>query len=359
MTDVQLRHLTKSYDKRHDVVSDLCLTLPDGQITALLGPSGCGKTTVLKLVAGLLAPSSGDIVFNGRSVLPIPPEKRGAVMVFQNHLLFPTMTVHDNIAFGLKMRGEPKATIAKRVEAMLEQVRLPGYGQRRPHELSGGQRQRVALARTLIVEPQVLLLDEPLSNLDAHLRQEMRDLIFTLQRQLALTTLVVTHDQEEAVILGDRLALMFAGVLQQVGEPRDFYERPLTQPIARFFGGVNFIPGQKQGDQVQTSLGTLATACAHATPDGPVWLTIRPEAVQLVPAPQPNAFPGTILSQVYAGTHTRFKIAAANPHLAPLEATALAASHHDYQTGQAVHVHLPPDKIWLLPMGDPAQGDNR
>ncbi|MCA9999989.1 MAG: ABC transporter ATP-binding protein, partial [Anaerolineales bacterium] len=166
MTEVCLHHLTKRYDNHHTAVDDLCLTLPSGQITALLGPSGCGKTTVLKLIAGLLAPSGGDIVFNGRSVLPISPEKRGAVMVFQNHLLFPTMTVFDNVAFGLKMRGERPEVIAKRVEAMLAQVRLPGFGPRRPHELSGGQQQRVALARTLIVEPQVLLLDEPLNGTD-------------------------------------------------------------------------------------------------------------------------------------------------------------------------------------------------
>ncbi len=350
MTEVCLHHLTKRYDNHHTAVDDLCLTLPSGQITALLGPSGCGKTTVLKLIAGLLAPSGGDIVFNGRSVLPIPPEKRGAVMVFQNHLLFPTMTVFDNVAFGLKMRGEPPGAIAKRVEAMLEQVRLPGFGSRRPHELSGGQQQRVALARTLIVEPQVLLLDEPLSNLDAHLRQEMRDLIFALQRQQGVTTLVVTHDQEEAVILGDQLALMFDGVLQQVGEPRDFYERPLTQPIARFFGNTNFIPGHKQGHTVQTSIGSFQIQHPAATPDGPVWLTIRPEAMQMVAVPQPNTIPGTVCSQLYAGTHTRLTIATADPTLQPLELTHPATSQYavGHAVGQTVYLHLPAASLWPI-----------
>ena len=163
MTEVQLHHLDKSYDSQRHAVSDMSLIMPCHQITALLGPSGCGKTTVLKMIAGLLSPTSGGITFDGQSVLPISPEKRGAVMVFQNHLLFPHMNVAENIAFGLKMRGESPTTIHKRVDEMLAMVKLPGYGRRRVHQLSGGQKQRVALARALIVQPKVLLLDEPLS----------------------------------------------------------------------------------------------------------------------------------------------------------------------------------------------------
>lgn len=349
MTEVQLNGLHKQYDHQHQAVSDMSLVMPCHQITALLGPSGCGKTTILKMITGLLPPTGGDITFDGRSVLTVPPEKRGAVMVFQNHLLFPTMNVFENVAFGLKMRGESKATIQRRVEEMLDMVKLSGYGRRQPRQLSGGQKQRVALARALVVQPKVLLLDEPLSNLDAHLRHEMRDLIFNLQRQLGITTVVVTHDQEEAVILADRIALIFDGVLQQVGAPDEFYERPLTPAIARFFGGVNFIPGVKHGACVATALGQLRPACPEAAPDGPVIVTIRPENVQFSDCQRENSVPGCVLSHVYAGTHTRFKIAVADPALPPLEVVADAASQRHYPDGQAVHLHFPPAKIWLLP----------
>ena len=348
MTEVELVGLNKRYGNQHPAVVDLSLVMPGGQITALLGPSGCGKTTALKMIAGLLAPTSGDVLFDGRSILPIPAEQRGAVMVFQNHLLFPHMSVADNVAFGLKMRGEAKAVIEQRVAEMLDLVRLPGYGRRQPHQLSGGQKQRVALARALIVQPKVLLLDEPLSNLDAHLRNEMRDLIFNLQRQLGITTIVVTHDQEEAVILADRIALMFDGVLQQVGEPNDFYERPLTESIARFFGGINFIPGHKQGAQVSTPLGAFGLADPTAAPDGAVTLTIRPEKVQFGNGRQENSLCGHILGHIYAGTHTRFKIAPADPTLPPLEMIADAADHRRYPDGTAVSLHLPTEAIWAI-----------
>lgn len=351
MTEVVLVGLNKQYgNQQAAAVVDLSLTMAGGQITALLGPSGCGKTTALKMIAGLLTPTSGDILFDGCSILPIPAEQRGAVMVFQNHLLFPHMSVADNVAFGLKMRGEAKRVIEQRVAEMLDLVRLPGYGRRQPHQLSGGQKQRVALARALIVQPKVLLLDEPLSNLDAHLRNEMRDLIFNLQRQLGITTIVVTHDQEEAVILADRIALMFDGALQQVGEPNDFYERPYTEPIARFFGGVNFIPGHKQGALVETSVGAFRADGADHLPDGPVKLTIRPENIQFSQSPQgENSIPGSILSHVYAGTHTRFKIATDDVALPPLEVVADATSQRRHQDNEKVHMHLPPAKIWLLP----------
>ncbi|HRQ42109.1 MAG TPA: ABC transporter ATP-binding protein [Chloroflexota bacterium] len=353
MTEVQLHHLHKSYDGQRPAVSDLSLHMACGRITALLGPSGCGKTTALKLIAGLLPPDRGDITFNGRSVLTIAAEKRGAAMVFQNHLLFPTMNVFDNVAFGLKMRGEPQAVIQQRVAEMLELVKLPGYGRRQPHQLSGGQKQRVALARALIIQPKVLLLDEPLSNLDTHLRLEMRDLILGLQQQMDITTVVVTHDQEEAVILADHIALIFDGVLQQVGEPADFYERPLTAAIARFFGGVNFIPGLKQGADIFTSLGQLRVRRADLAGDGRVLLTIRPENVRLTDCPPPeNCLPGRILSHVYAGTHTRFKVATADPTLPPFEVIADATSQRHFAEGQNVFLQLPPAHLWPLPEGD-------
>ncbi|MFO7680884.1 MAG: ABC transporter ATP-binding protein [Chloroflexota bacterium] len=349
MTEVTLHHLTKSYDGKTAVVSDFSLTMPGGQITALLGPSGCGKTTLLKMIAGLLEPTTGDIAFNGRSVLSLPAEKRSAVMVFQNHLLFPHMSVAENVGFGLRMRGEKQKEIAERISDMLALVRLPGYETRKPKELSGGQQQRVALARALIVEPAVLLLDEPLSNLDAHLRDEMRDLILTIQRQLAITTIMVTHDQEEAVILAAHIAMIFEGALQQFGSPVDFYERPLSERVARFFGGVNFLPGEKKGEVVSTELGVFQTAVCPQE-NGPVLLTIRPEDVALCTEPALNSFPAHVLSRMYVGTHTRLKLTpvTAGANLPPIEIITSAAAIHAYQENQTVYLQFPPEKIWLV-----------
>ena len=346
MTEVSLSHINKSYDGKTAVVSDFNLTIPSGQITALLGPSGCGKTTLLKMIAGLLEPTSGDIAFNGRSVLPIPTEKRSAVMVFQNHLLFPHMSVEDNVGFGLRMRGEKKDDIADRVSEMLALVKLPGYENRKPKELSGGQQQRVALARALIVEPEVLLLDEPLSNLDAHLRDEMRELILGIQRQLGITTIIVTHDQEEAVILANQIAMIFEGELQQFGSPIDFYERPLSERVARFFGGVNFLSGEKIENEVITALGVFQTnSCPQD--NGSVLLTIRPENVEILDQLAPNSFPAHVLSRMYVGTHTRLKIVPKTTNV-PIEIITDASGIHTYKETQTVYVHFPPDKIWLL-----------
>ncbi|MGB1289372.1 MAG: ABC transporter ATP-binding protein, partial [Aggregatilineales bacterium] len=209
MTHVILDKIQKIYPGATiPAVDDFSLDIPSGRLVAFLGPSGCGKTTTLKMIAGLINPTAGRITFDGDDILPIPSEKRGAVMVFQNYLLFPYMSVGDNVGFGLKMRGVDKKTIQKKVQQMLELVKLPDIAKRRPAQLSGGQQQRVALARALITEPRVLLLDEPLSNLDAHLRDEMRELILMIQRDLKVTTVFVTHDQEEAVMLADRIALM-------------------------------------------------------------------------------------------------------------------------------------------------------
>ncbi|SVA92633.1 uncharacterized protein METZ01_LOCUS145487, partial [marine metagenome] len=203
-----LSNLSQHYPNTEQPALDrLNLDIESGQLNALLGPSGCGKTTAMKMIAGILMPTGGDILFDGDSVLSTPAERRGAVMVFQNYLLFPYMSVGDNVGFGLKMARVDKSTIKKKVLEMLELVQLPGVEDRKPSQLSGGQQQRIALARALIVEPKILLLDEPLSNLDAHLRDEMRELIRGIQRKMGITTVFVTHDQEEAVMLADKIAL--------------------------------------------------------------------------------------------------------------------------------------------------------
>lgn len=344
MTRVTLTGLRLTYGAV-TAVDDLSLEIAPGQITALLGPSGCGKTSTLKLIAGLLTPTAGEVAFDGRPMQAVPAERRGAVMVFQNGLLFPYMSVAENVGFGLRMRGAAPATIRTQVTHMLAQVQLAGYEARRPHELSGGQQQRVALARALITEPRVLLLDEPLSSLDAHLRDDMRALILTLQRQRAITTVVVTHDQTEAVLLADRIALLNAGALQQYAPPRAFYEQPASEWVARFFGGANFLPGAKQGERVRTAQGEFRLG-AGAAPDGPVTLTLRPEAVQWASAAQTeNVLTATLEARVYAGTHSRLKWRAG---AALLEMVVEAHQAEDLPPGAAARLYLPPERLWAM-----------
>ena len=306
MTHVSIQELTKIYPGATEPSLDrLSLEIPTGELTALLGPSGCGKTTTMKMIAGLLEPSSGDVQFDGRSVLKDKPENRGVVMVFQNYLLFPYMSVAENVGFGLRMRGVDKAEIARRVAEMLALVKLPDLGDRKPSALSGGQQQRVALARALIVQPNVLLLDEPLSNLDAHLRFEMRDLIRSLQQELGITTIFVTHDQEEAVVLADRVALILDGRMKQYDLPDMFYKRPVDEATARFFGGHNFVPGASDGARFESALGPMRLPEGAKTGAGK--LTFRPENVRIGAAPD-NTLTVTIDDVIYLGTQTRLKL---------------------------------------------------
>jgi ABC-type Fe3+/spermidine/putrescine transport system ATPase subunit len=345
MTQVNLLQVTKTFHGQEQVhaVKGLDLEIASGKITAFLGPSGCGKTTTLKMIAGLLTPNAGDIQFDGQSVLDIPAEKRGAAMVFQNYLLFPYMSVGDNVGFGLRMRRLDQTTIRKRSAEMLELVRLPGFQDRRPKQLSGGQQQRVALARALVIQPKVLLLDEPLSNLDAHLRDDMRELIVSVQRQLGITTIFVTHDQEEAVVLADRIALMFDGKLRQFDKPDAFYNRPVNLRTARFFGGVNFLEGVKHGEQVETTLGIFGVNDQDIA-DGPVVMTIRPENLKQGEEGE-NTIRARVASYVYAGTHTRLKVEAGQQ---TFQVVADASSPERFREGN-VSLTFPRAKIWLVP----------
>jgi ABC-type Fe3+/spermidine/putrescine transport system ATPase subunit len=268
MTTLILKDLTKEFAPGIPAVSELNLTVREGELMVLLGPSGCGKTTTLRLIAGLLPPTNGDVQFNGDSVLEVPPEKRGAVMVFQEHALFPFMSVGDNVAYGLKMRKLAREEIRQRVAAALTAVYLPGYEKRRPDQLSGGQLQRVALARALVIRPRLLLLDEPLSSLDPGLRKELQQMIRALQQEAQITTLFVTHDQAEAVAVADRIGVMMNGRLQQVGPAQAFYEDPANAEIARFFGASNFLPGVKRG-QIVRKLAPLPWPMAQSySPSG-------------------------------------------------------------------------------------------
>ena len=308
MTHVSIKNLTKVYPGLTvPSLDNLSLEINSGSLTALLGPSGCGKTTTMKMIAGLLDQTSGDVTFDGTSILKEKPENRGVVMVFQNHLLFPYMNVQDNIGFGLKMRNVHKDEIFNRVIKMLDLVKLPNMENRMPKELSGGQQQRVALARALIVQPRVLLLDEPLSNLDAHLRFEMRDLIRNLQQSMGITTIFVTHDQEEAVVLADQVALILDGKLKQYAQPDVFYKKPIDVVTAKFFGGQNFIKGTSKNNSFSSNIGKLALPKDCLQGNG--ILTFRPENVQIGKGPKSvNTIKAKIIEKIFLGTQTRLKL---------------------------------------------------
>ncbi|MEL6408271.1 MAG: ABC transporter ATP-binding protein [Chloroflexota bacterium] len=346
MTQIKLQNITKIYTGNDGaVVHDISLDIKAGQITALLGPSGSGKTTLLKMIAGLIAPTAGDILFDGESVLNILPENRNAVMVFQNYMLFPHMSVAKNVGFGLKMRGVDSKVIHEKTSAMLERVQLPNFGTRRVDELSGGQQQRVALARALVTEPRALLLDEPLSNLDAHLRDEMRELIMGIQRETGITTILVTHDQEEAVVLADKIALLDEGVLQQVGTSEDFYRRPQSERIARFFGGVNFFSAELKDNGVETDIGDFAIALQPASPDVHS-ITIRPEQVAVnVPADAPNSFTAEVISTMYMGAYRRYCFVKDGVRFDAYDSGSIG---EDVAVGEKVRVQFPPEHLWLL-----------
>lgn len=343
MTHLSLTRLSKAYPGAGQAaVHDLTLSIASGSLTALLGPSGSGKTTTMKLIAGLLAPDAGDIALDGQAITSLPPERRGVAMVFQNPLLFPHLTVAQNVGFGLKMRGVPPAEISARAEAMLTRVRLGGLGNRRPAALSGGQQQRAALARALILQPRVLLLDEPLSSLDPGLRDEMRQLIRDLQRETRTTTLVITHDQAEAVALADQIALLLDGRIAQHAAPETFYRRPASQAVARFFGGVNFLPGTSRQGLFHSTVGTLALPAD--APEGDHLLTIRPEALRL--GAGANLLHARVETITFLGTQSRLGLSVAGQDLQMLTAPDAAAT---LAVGTDIAISLPPEALWLLP----------
>ncbi|WP_137110425.1 ABC transporter ATP-binding protein [Rhodobacter sp. SY28-1] len=343
MTALVLDQLRKSYAVAGQAaLHGLSLAVESGSLTALLGPSGSGKTTTMKLIAGLIAPDSGDIRLGDRSIRDLPPERRGVAMVFQNPLLFPHLTVAGNVGFGLRMRGLASDRIAASVAEMLERVRLTDLAQRKPAQLSGGQAQRAALARALILRPEVLLLDEPLSSLDPGLRDEMRQLIRALQRETGITTIVVTHDQTEAVALADRIALLLDGRLAQYDSPQAFYGRPATMAVARFFGGVNFIPGTARAGIFDGALGTLTLP--PGLPEGPGVLTIRPEALRFGEGPNPRA--AQIVALSFLGSLTRVDLDLMG---VPLQALVTPDTARTLGPGTEVQVSLPPEALWLLP----------
>ncbi len=296
-------------------VRDVSAEVPRGALVTFVGPSGCGKTTLLRLVGGFVEPDSGRVILDGEVVNRHPPNRRATGMVFQNYALFPHLSVFENIAYGLRIRRTPADEVRRRVMEMLEVVQLQGLGDRRPNQLSGGQQQRVALARALILRPKVLLLDEPLSNLDAHLRLAMRDELRRLQRTLALTIIFVTHDQEEAMAISDRILVMRGGRLEQAGTPQEIYEHPATEFVARFVGQANFVAatldraGQESGPSVaRTALGEFEVAPdAGSRLDGAAWVILRPESIDLLPAGA-GVVAGEVVSASYVGAVVRYTV---------------------------------------------------
>jgi iron(III) transport system ATP-binding protein len=341
-------------------VKNLNLTIQEGEFFTLLGPSGCGKTTTLRMIAGFYYPTAGKIEFDGKDVTNVAQHLRNTGMVFQNYALFPHMTVFENIAFGLKVRKFKNAVIREKVERVLEQVRLSGYGSRRMTQLSGGQQQRVALARALVIQPRILLLDEPLSNLDARLRDEMRTEILSLQRSLGITTVYVTHDQEEALSMSNRIAVFQEGVCQQVGTPQDIYHSPANAFVASFVGESNLFPvegGEKMENGYRVRVLDQEIVVKEVpekffAEDGKGWvLSIRPEAVQIRAEKEENCIPGTIRLVQFTGSVIQVTVDLAKQGRATVLFMNSVQRIDQLQEGEKVWLQLPQEHLRLIPDG--------
>ena len=309
---VEFRNVVKRYGTT-EAVSGIDFTVESGTLVTLLGPSGCGKTTTLRMIAGLELASEGSILIAGRDVTSLGATERDVSMVFQSYALFPHMTVLENVCYGLRRSGLAKDQAVVRAREGLATVGLTGYDERQPSELSGGQQQRVAVARALVLKPSVLLFDEPLSNLDARLRRQMREEIRELQQRLGLTVVYVTHDQQEAMAVSDRIIVMNAGRIEQQGTPRDLYERPATPFLARFMGESNPARGQVRrlsSASIRVRLGETEIEIGNtAAAEGEAKIAVRPEAITVEAAPGPaGALPGTISKASYLGTHMEYSI---------------------------------------------------
>jgi putative spermidine/putrescine transport system ATP-binding protein len=351
-----LAALAKHYPN-HVAVRGLDLTVAAGEFLTLLGPSGSGKTTTLMMIAGFTAPSSGDILLNERSIASLAPEKRNIGVVFQNYALFPHMSVADNVAFPLKMRGHSRATIETRVRAAMRLVRLEGLEARMPRQISGGQQQRVAFARALVFDPDLLLMDEPLGALDKNLREQMQFELKRLHAELGVTIVYVTHDQEEALTMSDRVALMNNGVIEQLGPARELYERPVNRFVAEFIGESNVIEGTVDGDAsfvARNGARFPLLPDAHVKPGDTAIMVVRPEKFSLAPqSPDDRGLEGRVLQQVYVGDFIRYRIEV----LGSLALTVKVQNNRSAVTareGDAVRVFLNPGDARIL--SHPSEG---
>jgi spermidine/putrescine transport system ATP-binding protein len=362
--DVQLRQLSKHFDDAV-AVNAIDATIHAGEFFSLLGPSGCGKTTTLRMIAGFERPTSGEILLDGADVAQVPPHRRNVHTVFQNYALFPHLNVFDNVAFGLRRHKVAKAEVSRRVEQAIELVELGGLGARRAQQLSGGQQQRVALARALVLRPAVLLLDEPLGALDAKIRKQLRIELKSLQEEVGITFVFVTHDQEEALSMSDRIAVMNAGRIEQIGSPTDVYENPATVFVADFLGVSNLMDAEAIAgapDECSVRVGdfTLRARCGDVDARGAVKIVARPERVVLLPhgsGERENSLPGMVERTVYVGASLQVIVRLATG--AALQATVANTGHEvDQDQGTPVQAHIPPDALRVLaaPAGPPAEG---
>jgi putative spermidine/putrescine transport system ATP-binding protein len=349
MTEVSILSLVKRYGD-HAAVDDITLKVKQGEFVSLLGPSGCGKTTTLKCLAGFEAADDGQILFDGHDVAHLPPERRDIGMVFQNYALFPHMTVAQNLAFGLQMRKVSRSEIKRRVDAALELVQLSGLGARYPRELSGGQQQRVALARALVIEPKILLLDEPLANLDAKLRDEMRTFIRELQRRVGITTIYVTHDQAEAMTMSDTVVVMFAGRIAQAADPETIYDRPANRAVAAFVGQANIL-SCTMPDPADATSGLKTAGGAIPIPNAlaqekftSIDIMARPEAIAIVEASDPRThLTGKVTHRYFHGAFVDYRIALADTVLA-----VQAVPPARFGVGEMVGLILDSERLWPL-----------
>jgi putative spermidine/putrescine transport system ATP-binding protein len=303
MTFLVLEKLTKRFGE-HIAVDQLTLAVGKGEFVSLLGPSGCGKTTTLQMIAGFHPPTSGVIALEGHDLTAVKPAQRGLGIVFQSYALFPHMTAAQNVAFGLEMQGVARAEREARVKQTLALVGLTAFADRFPRRMSGGQQQRIALARALVIQPRILLLDEPLSNLDAKLREDMQIELRQIQRTLGTTTILVTHDQSEAMALSDRIAVMNQGRVEQIAHPHDAYERPATPFVASFLGRTNVLEARVEGECAQIGDGCWPVAAGAMAAS----VTIRPEKIAFARADQSNAISGTVKTRIFQGNHWLYQV---------------------------------------------------
>ncbi len=352
---VSFRNIHKSFDTVQ-VLKGIDLDIHQGEFFSLLGPSGCGKTTLLRILAGFEEADEGEVLLDKQEISLLPPNKRSVNTVFQNYALFPHMTVFDNVAFGLKMRRVPETQRRERVFKALTMVEIESFAQRRPEQLSGGQRQRVALARAIVNEPKVLLLDEPLSALDRKLRQQLQLELMHLQHRLGITFIFVTHDQEEALTMSDRIAVMRSGVIEQLGTSKEVYEHPKNESVAKFLGSSNLLTASVielagfEIGRVRTLFGDLEVA-ETLPKGGDILLSIRPEKIQLSSegyGDKPNQIPVQVVDEIYSGEGSRYRLQGDGGVM--LEASWLnrkvAGSH--FHIGERLIAHLPPEALVVL-----------
>jgi iron(III) transport system ATP-binding protein len=356
-TRIEIRDLVKTFGGGANAVDRVSITIEPGELFFLLGPSGCGKSTLLRMIAGFTEPSSGQILFDGRDVANLPANQRQTGMVFQSYALWPHMSVADNVGFGLDVRRVAGDNRRKRIESALEGVRMQEYALRRPNQLSGGQQQRVALARAIVIRPDVLLLDEPLSNLDAKLRHELRSEIRALCKSANITTIYVTHDQKEALSMADRIAVLDRGKVVQIGRPREIYERPVNRFVAEFIGETNIIDARvdRAGSQLRVTTPAGSWPAPPGSTEGEqVRLSIRPESLWLVAHDHPEGLLGTIVEHTYLGEVEQYTIDLHGGSKVRVSAMGVALEHGgvvdpDRVVGTRCRVRVRPSGLVTLP----------